>query len=802
MKKTLPFIIILLTFQLFSQDYTWKTLATGAGGWMTGLDIHPSGNPVFTKSDVGSAYRYDPVSMEWVNIVTAEHLPESDVYWNRFGGVLSIVSAPSNNNRAYLAYFDGIYKSDNQGDDWSRTNFPVMDLAANDDESKFSGERLSVDPSNADIVYFGSTNDGLWRSMDAGDTWQQVSAIPSGIAERGVRQILFNPSSNTTNGMTQQIYVTIDGVDVFQSNDAGQTWSSTGLSATFTEPIFLDTEIDAQGNLYCVGRDIFTQSIGIQKYDGASWNSLQNNGTVYFNVAIDPFNPNRVIALSEGFTETALTQNANTNNPTWVYPTHELTANNIPWLAWAEGDWFSIGEMVFDPVVENKLWISDGVGVWNINDINNNNLVWVENARNQEHLVSNDLVVNADGKVITAHWDRPIFLHDDNDQYPNIHQPSSRFNSSWDMDVCPNDPNFVVAITEDHRYCCYDVEHRNSGYSTDGGVTWTTFPTMPDPSNTQGIYGNIAVSATDIDNIVWLPTGNDAPYYTTDRGTTWNPVSLPNDQGECCLNFNFVYKKALAADKVLDHTFYLYNWENGSIYISEDAGATWQERTALQDFYGWNAKLSSTPEQANHLWFSHGAEQAINFMQPLKRSTDGGLTWSTLNNTSEVLNHAIGKALPGANYPTLFIQGRVNGEFGYWMSSDEGNSWEKIGIYPNGIYDVAKVLEADVNIPSRLYIGFAGNGFVYGQNDDLVLSNSPTWVPTHSFTIYPNPTSDIIGIKGDDTATKVSIYTSNGQLLRTWNNQLGIREINIGDFPSGLYFLSINSGDILNIVKE
>lgn len=461
-----------------------------------------------------------------------------------------------------------------------------------------------------------------------------------------------------------------------------------------------------------------------------------------------------------------------------------------------------IGEMTFDPVIPDKLWIADGVGVWNINEINNNSLEWVENSNKQEHLVSNDLVVNGTGNLVTAHWDRPVFYHESLTEYPTIHQPTNRFNSAWDLDVCVTDPLFIAGIIEDHRNCCYDEEHRNSGYSLDGGQTWTKFLSQPDNLNVESIYGNIAISADNVNNIVWLPTGDQEPYYTTDLGQTWQQASLPNNQGGCCLNFNFVYKKALTSDKVLSQTFYIYNWENGSIYVSDDGGQSWSERDALQDFYGWNAKLSATPDNAEHLWFSHGAEQAIDLMQPLKRSKDGGVTWESFSNTSEVLNHAIGAPLSDGNYPAIFIQGRVEGEFGYWMSGDEGSSWQSLGSYPQGIYDVAKVLEADPVIPTRLYVGFGGNGFFFGEFEQMSASVTESVQTEGNSMIYPNPTSNSISFRSNQQIRSIVIYNTMNQLVYEMERETGISEVDLGNLPKGIYYVQVNGENVRKLIKQ
>ena len=43
---------------------------------------------------------------------------------------------------------------------------------------------------------------------------------------------------------------------------------------------------------------------------------------------------------------------------------NQLSSTDIPWLA-NSGNYMSVGATVFDQVAPNKLWASDGVGVWN-----------------------------------------------------------------------------------------------------------------------------------------------------------------------------------------------------------------------------------------------------------------------------------------------------------------------------------------------------------------------------------------------------------------------------------------------------
>ena len=690
---------------------SWRPLKTGGGGWITGLHVHPSGDPVLARSDVGGAYRWDEASRAWTNIVTAKNLPQEDVYWSKHSGVLSIVSAPSDPSIAYMAYQECIYRSNDSGDHWQRTNFPKIRMSPNEDASKLSGERLCVDPLNAEVVYFGSINDGLWRTNDGGKHWSSVTDVPRGKDNHGIRQVLFD-ATHREGSRTSRLLAIIDGVGVLESKDAGKSWQDTKLTAV--EPRFYDSEISSSGRLYVCGVGTQGRTFYVQRYDGKKWTSIfSESGHAIGEIALDPLNDGRAVLMTHGFSDTYLCNDLQQKQPSWKKLTYDREAENIPWLSWAEGGWFSLGEVVFDPKVRDRLWIAEGTGVWTTNDLGGNTITWHETTLGQEHLVSSDIVSMPNGESITAHWDRPIFLHNQADRFPDQHGPTHRFNSAWSLDRHPDDPKFVVAIIEDHRYCCYDEQHRNSGFSTDGGKTWQRFVSHPEFRGKDSIHGQIAVSAGNRDNIVWLPVWNSMPYFTTDRGKAWTKAELPGNSGNCCIAAPWFQREAVCADRVLESTFYIYDWAEGHVFRSKDGGQSWQRFTSVLPKWTYHGRLKSVHKHANHLWFAPGRQESVRSIGPLMRSIDGGKTWTSLRTTDEVLNVAFGKGTKDTDYPSVFIQGRVDGDFGYFMSNDEGKTWLKIGEHPLGIYDAGKVMDGDPWQHGRLYVGFGGNGFVY-----------------------------------------------------------------------------------------
>ena len=171
------------------------------------------------------------------------------------------------------------------------------------------------------------------------------------------------------------------------------------------------------------------------------------------------------------------------------------------------------------------------------------------------------------------------------------------------VDYASSNPNFLVGIAE-----WWGVEE--SGYSTNGGQTWTPFATYPPTLANGKIGGSIAASTPT--NIVWVPSNKSSPYYTTNGGVTWTPISISGvpTTGETGWGWAYFLKRHIvAADRVTAGTFYIYNDPKG-LYRSIDGGASWTlvHGGEIAPFSGFNAKLRSVPGQAGHLFFTSGPQ--------------------------------------------------------------------------------------------------------------------------------------------------------------------------------------------------
>lgn len=163
--------------------------------------------------------------------------------------------------------------------------------------------------------------------------------------------------------------------------------------------------------------------------------------------------------------------------------------------------------MVFDPVVANKLYFSEGIGVWYTNPPSTYvGFNWYSQSAGIEQLVANEIVSPPGGNPLVASWDRPVFDIGNPAVYPSTHGPDNQYPiiAGWGIDYATTNPNFVVGLME------RDAE--KSGYSSDGGKTWSPFASYP-PAG----YGG-CIAASTPSNIIWVQSNNGNPYVTQNGG--------------------------------------------------------------------------------------------------------------------------------------------------------------------------------------------------------------------------------------------------------------------------------------------
>ena len=286
---------------------------------------------------------------------------------------------------------------------------------------------------------------------------------------------------------------------------------------------------------------------------------------------------------------------------------------------------------------------------------------------------------------------------------------STQIVAGWSVDYASSTPSFLVGIAD-----WWGIEE--SGYSTDGGATWTKFATEIPGAGSSFIGGTIAASTTQ--NFIWAPADGNQPYYTLNGGQTWNPITLPGVTSWSSFDWAYYLNaRTVTADRVLANTFYLYYPSKG-VFETTNGGQTWTEvhTGALTPGDGYNSEIMSVPGQAGNLFWTAGIQgngtnppSYAQFMM----STDQGKTWTAVPNVLDVICFGFGAAAPGQTYPSIYIVGYVNNVYGIWQSTNKGQSWTQIGTQPAGELDQITTISGDPNVFGQVYVGFSGGGYAY-----------------------------------------------------------------------------------------
>jgi photosystem II stability/assembly factor-like uncharacterized protein len=153
-----------------------------------------------------------------------ENLPSGINGGDRFNWDTPYVMDPSNHN-VLLVGSQLVYKSLDNGSSYTAvsgdlTSYPNPPASL----VYHTISTLDVSPHNANIYYAGTDDGRVWRSLNAGGTWTDITA---GLPLFSITRVTADPAKDST------VYVTLSGFSsdehtahVFRSTNAGNTWTS------------------------------------------------------------------------------------------------------------------------------------------------------------------------------------------------------------------------------------------------------------------------------------------------------------------------------------------------------------------------------------------------------------------------------------------------------------------------------------------------------------------------------------------------------------------------------------------------
>lgn len=158
---------------------SWKLLPLAGGGCMTGVEISPSCPDIwYAYADVGGPYRSDDAGHTWKalhsNFTVAQREDNAD-------HVRGLLIDPENPDRILLVagwrihyHSAGAYLSTDGGKSFKRTL--KAKFAGEGSLNKHCGKVLVRHPENKSCILAASVGEGIFRSIDGGETWMKCGA--------------------------------------------------------------------------------------------------------------------------------------------------------------------------------------------------------------------------------------------------------------------------------------------------------------------------------------------------------------------------------------------------------------------------------------------------------------------------------------------------------------------------------------------------------------------------------------------------------------------------------------------------
>lgn len=658
-------------------EYWWDNAKLGSYGYVTGMLIHPKNSDLkYVRTDVGGVYRYDSAHNEWKWLF--EDLTYED---NALRCVKAFAIDENDENVIYSAGGENGYcalmKSEDKGETWRKLNFQGSLEAEN--HMRLSGESLMVDPNNSNVIYCGTNKEGLWISTDGGENFSQV------IADENVTVVMTDKSQGTVNGRTKVVYAGVYGKGVYISTDGGENFSE--LSGGPLKPYRFQI---VGGKLYASGDRTAsgdTYNAGLFRYTGSAWEDITPSMSGGINTvggfAVKEDNPNFIIAQGMAYRD-----------------------NNMYRTTDGGKTWKNLGEVcygtchiVFDSDNAKGAYLVHGAGVSYISDVTANKPSAVKADYGIEEICVNEVVSSVSEnapELFTSCMDKGLMVSETADEYAVQATPYTYTGTG--VDYCEKAPQYMVKSGWLGFPNTWDLKG-SVCVSSDYGRTWTKTLWSADELVLDCTIGaELQQNGYPILMIAAKTSDGDCVYRSLDFGDSWEKI------GGIEVNFNDNSYSALnhylAADETDGDVFY-YSC-SGKFSSTTDGGKTWNTVSLP---VGYNVITKAMPGVRGEVWTICG--------DGLYRSFDFGKSFTKVTTVADCKGYAFGKGR--STTPALYIRGKIDGEFGVYVSEDLGKTFRLLSHTTESAFNNGNMSGSKLDF-GKVYTGTDGRGVSYAQS--------------------------------------------------------------------------------------
>lgn len=280
--------------------------------------------------------------------------------------------------------------------------------------------------------------------------------------------------------------------------------------------------------------------------------------------------------------------------------------------------------------------------------------------------------------------------------------------------------------------------------TTNGGTSWTPVTGVPAPSAANE-YGLTGAKYTTGDS-VWFGTTKGRIYRTADKGLTWAANSTPAlDFGGGAAGGGVDGSSAKMAFKDASNGLLIAvdNEIDAVLYATDDAGATWEPLETTGSWFFTD--LAFVPGTTNtYVTTGNNSDAAVGTGSSF--STDGGLTWTLIDN----------------------IAGVDGGQRGSVKFLNSTTGWA--GFFSDGPAGSEGILKFSGNLSLAVNEASAKSGLK----------------------VYPNPAVDVVNLTANKEIKSVNIYDLSGKKVKSTTDT---KQINVSNLAKGTYILQAYYGN-------
>jgi photosystem II stability/assembly factor-like uncharacterized protein len=578
------------------------------------------------------------------------------------------------NSRQSSTWGDGVYRSLDGGTTWRH-----MGLR----ETQTIG-RIVIDPRDPNVVFVAAAGHlwgpneqrGLYRTKDAGKTWQKVLGVDE---NTGAVDVAIDRDGRTVLAATYQRRRRAwgfagggPGSALWRSLDGGDTWErlTNGLPTGNTGRIGIDISKSDPNIVFAV---IENKNGGVFRSAdrGTTWtrqNAIDPRPSYYSQIRVDPQHPDHVWLLGtplyvsndggKNFSSDSTYERIHVDHHAlWIdprRPEHMMLGNDGGLYFTYDGarhwdfvDNLPIGQF-YDIAIDTRdpYWIYGGA---------QDNGTWGVPSRTFAKVgITNTDVVNI------------------------------AYGDGFQTAVDPRDPRVIYANSQSGRAYVVDLETRE-----EKGIT----PLSSDRKEKYRFNWNTAIQLSPNDPNTYYFGGNKL-FRTTDRGTTWKEISpdltrnqdwkkLPLGTGVPPRDANMPSRD----DGVSDYgtittisespkapgTIYV-GTDDGNFQMTSDGGAHWTDLTARLRLPAarWVSKVLASRHRARTAYVCFDGHNDDDMKPYMFETSDGGATWTSI--AGDLPDGIVVKTLEeDPRNPSLLFAGT---EFGLYWTYDGGRHWQ------------------------------------------------------------------------------------------------------------------------------